>query len=79
MIGVLVYTLVSFVAYVIIIGVPCFAIYAVYRSGWNQRRLNRARRYRARHGTPWWVWESDPAQRQRKWIERERDRVDGMA
>lgn len=67
----------TFLAMVIMFGLPGFAA-LIIQSDWNQRRLNRARKYRARHGTPWWIIESDPAQRQRKWIERERDRVEAM-
>lgn len=65
-------------AMLIMFVLPGFAA-LIIQSDWNQRRLNRARKYRARHGTPWWIIESDAAQRQRKWIERERDRADRLA
>lgn len=60
----------------IMFGIPGLVALIIV-SPWNQRRLDRARRYRAVHGTPWWVLETDEAQRRRKFINDWRDRTDG--
>ena len=58
----------------IMFGIP-LAIALLIISPENQRRLERARRYRAVHGTPWWIPESGQSERLRRWLDKERERV----
>lgn len=62
----------------IMFGIPGIVAW-VRISEWNQRRLARARKYRAVHGTPWWILETEAARRDRKYIEGYKDRMEALS
>jgi len=49
---VIAYALSALLSVFLMFGLPVLAVYGWL---WNRRRLARARRYRAVHGTPWWL------------------------
>lgn len=61
----------------IMFGIPGLVAW-VRLSKWNERRLARARKYRAVHGTPWWLPETEQAQRRRQFIDAWQDRVEAL-
>lgn len=61
----------------IMFGIPGLIAWFII-SPWNQRRLARARRYRAVHGTAWWTPETEEAQRRRQFIAAWRDRTEAL-
>lgn len=62
-------------AVLVMFGVPIMWVVMITNSDWNKKRLVRARKYRAIHGTPWWIIETDAAARQRRWLGKERERA----
>lgn len=69
------YTLSTLLGAFIMFGIPGLLAWGIR---WNQRRLVRARRYRAVHGTPWWIPETNQAQLRRQYMDRYKDRMEAL-